>query len=347
MRKKGLSNEEIAQICRGLSVLLHAGLSHGDSLCFMAEEEQGTKQEMMLQLGKMVDEGCSFSQALESLECFPAYVAGLIKVGEASGHLEEALEALAAYYEGQARLTRQLKNTLTYPMILMFLMVIVIGILLTKVLPVFEEVYESLGVSVSGMGKGVLLAGKVLEAFLPVLCVMLLLVIGAILCFAKNENFRNRIMLRYRRKFGNRGIAKSINTAHFAQALAMGLKSGMVIEEAVALAGVLLKDVPEARSGCTQCEEKIKAGEPLGKSLKETGILPTSACRMLELGIRSGNGDGVMCGIAERLMEEAENETIAMVSKIEPVMVTITSLLVGIILLSVMMPLINVLAAIG
>ena len=85
----------------------------------------------------------------------------------------------------------------------------------------------------------------------------------------------------------------------------------------------------------------------MGMALKETDFFPVSECRMLEIGIRGGNGDEVMNGIAERLMEDAECAAAEMVSKIEPVMVTVTSLLVGLILLSVMVPLINIMSAIG
>lgn len=347
MTKKGLSNGDIAQICRGLSVLLHAGFSQSDSLFFMAEEEKAEKQELLRQLGKMTDEGYSLSQAIEKQACFPGYAIGLLKVGESTGHLEEALNALEEYYENQERLARQVKNTLTYPVILMFLMIIVICILLIKVLPVFEEVYESLGASLTGIAKGLILAGDLLKSVLPGLCILLVLVFIFILLFSINESFRKRIFLWCQSKFGNYGIAKKMNAAHFAQALAMGLKSGMVIEEAVMLAGGLLKDIPEAVYRCRQCEEKIKTGQSLGMALKETDFFPVSECRMLEIGIRGGNGDEVMNGIAERLMEDAECAAAEMVSKIEPVMVTVTSLLVGLILLSVMVPLINIMSAIG
>lgn len=347
MTKKRLSNGETAQICRGLSVLLHAGMYQSDSLFLMAEEEGGEKQELLCRLGKMADDGCTLSKAIEEQGCFPGYALGLIKVGEHTGHLEEALNALADYYEGQARLVRQLKNTLTYPLILIFLMMIVIGILLVKVLPVFEEVYESLGASVTGVAKGLLLTGELLESLLPVLWIVMMLILAVILLFAVRESFRERILLWCRRKFRNHEIAKKINAAHFAQALTMGLKSGMVIEEVVGLAGELLKDIPEAVCICRQCEEKIKAGEPLGKALKECNLLPAAECRMLEIGMCGGNGDDVMSGIAERLMEDAECTITEMISKIEPAIVMLTSLLVGMILLSVMMPLINIMSAIG
>lgn len=347
MRKNGLSNEQIAHLCRGLSVLLHAGISLNAGLFLLGQEEEGSFKTLLQELGEMTDEGLSFSQALEKQECLPVYATGLIKVGEHTGHLEEALNALEEYYEGQARLMTHLKNTLTYPAILLVLMMAVIGILFIKVLPIFKEVYEALGVTFTGIAKGLIFAGERLGACLPILYAILIVLLTGILLFAESEAIRSNVFVWSRRKFGNHGIAKKINHAHFAQALTMGLKSGMVIEEAVELAGELLKDVPQAAANCKCCAEKIKEGEALGNALKETDILPASACRMLEIGMRGGNGDHVMEGIAERMMTDAEMAVMEKISKIEPVMVTITSMLVGIILLSVMLPLINMMSAIG
>ena len=127
----------------------------------------------------------------------------------------------------------------------------------------------------------------------------------------------------------------------------MGLKSGLPMEEAVRLAGYLMQDVPAAAKRYKACEEALSGGEELTKALKQTEALPASACRMLELGVRGGSGDAVMEEIADRLSEEAAQALEHRTAQVEPVMVLGASLLVGIILLSVMLPLMNIMSAIG
>ena len=345
MKEKRLSNQEIARFCRGLSLLLHAGIPMGDGLFLLAEEEEGEYRACLEEMGRAMDGGMPLAEVMG--EKFPAYVTGMTNVGERSGRLEEALQALAAYYEERERMDRQLRNALTYPAIVMLLMLVVIGVLLIRVLPVFDEVYTSLGGHLTGLAGGLLSLGQILKGMLPFLCILLAAAVVFVLVFAISESMRQKMLENWNRKWGDRGVAKKQNDARFAQALAMGLKSGLPMEEAVELAGYLMRDVPEAAKRYAACRDSLAAGEELTKALKQTEALPASACRMLELGMRGGSGDAVMEEIADRLSEEATEALEHRTAQVEPAMVLGASLLVGIILLSVMLPLMNIMSAIG
>ena len=127
----------------------------------------------------------------------------------------------------------------------------------------------------------------------------------------------------------------------------MGLSSGLPLEEAVELCGTLMDDIPSAVERCKVCAGRLAEGADLAETMKETEMLPASSCRLLTLGIRSGNGDSVMEEIARRLSDEADQALEHRVAQVEPTLVVGTSLLVGIILLSVMLPLMNIMTAIG
>ena len=142
-------------------------------------------------------------------------------------------------------------------------------------------------------------------------------------------------------------MSRKLNTARFAQALAMGVGSGLTVEESLSLAAGLLEDIPAAKRRCEQCREKLDDGMPLARAMGETGLLPPAECRLLELGVRSGCHDSVMAQIAERLSEEGDAALEARVNQIEPALVVVASVLVGAILLSVMLPLMNIMTAIG
>ena len=168
MKEKRLSHQEIARFCRGLSLLLHAGIPLGEGISLLAEEEEKGAYRLCLEemAGKM-DAGSPLAEAMEEIGGFPAYVTGMTRMGERSGRLEEALNALAVYYEEKEQMDRQLRNALTYPAIVMLLMLVVIGVLLIRVLPVFDEVYASLGGRLTGMAGGLLSLGYLLKKILP------------------------------------------------------------------------------------------------------------------------------------------------------------------------------------
>ncbi len=347
MREKLLSNQDIPRFCRGLSLLLHAGIPLRDGIFLLAEEEEGDYRLKLEEIGKAMDDGLPLTEAMGSVGGFPVYVIGMAKVGERSGRLEEALQALAVYYDERERMDRQLRNALTYPAIVLLLMLVVIGVLLIRILPVFDDVYSSLGGRLTGVAGGLLSLGQVLNSILPLLCILLAAAVIFILVFSISEGSRQKIVRAWNKRWGDKGIAKKQNDARFAQALAMGLKSGLPMEEAVELAGNLLADVPLAAQRYKNCAQSLARGEELAKALKETKALPASACRMLEMGVRGGSGDLVIEEIAQRLAEEAIRALEEKTAQVEPAMVLGASFLVGAILLSVMLPLMNIMSAIG
>lgn len=345
---KKMTNEAIAAFCEELAWLIHSGVRVGDGLALLAEEEQDKEwKESLLRMAQKADEGIILSEILKEEECFPVYVHGIVNVGETTGRIEEALKALTRYYENKERMNRRIKSALLYPSILLVLMMIVLVILLTQVLPVFQSVFASLGGGLDGVAGGLLNLGLWLNDAMPVLCVILGVFVVLIFVVSVSDTVRDKIVSVWRKVAGDRGIMRKMNDASFAQAISMGLSSGLPLEETMELAAEVLADVPEAKQRCMVCKEELQKGIPLIEALKKSEVLPLSACRLLSLGMQSGNGDVVMAEIAQKLSEEADVAMENRVSKVEPTMVLVTSVLVGIILLLVMMPLMNIMETIG
>ena len=137
-----------------------------------------------------------------------------------------------------------------------------------------------------------------------------------------------------------------IAAARFLQALAMGLGSGMTQREALELALSLADNDQLARRG-RECMERVERGDGLADALRESDLLPAAQSRVLDAGMRSGQGDRVMEQIAARQLERGEAELENAVARVEPVLVVITCAMVGVILLSVMLPLMHIMTGIG
>ena len=348
MKPEKLTHEQISSLCLELSLLLHAGVSVGEGLALMAEEAGQTGDKALLEgLANKLDEGCPLAEALTGSGRFPEYVCGLVEVGERSGRLEEALASLSRYYDERGRLEHRVRSALLYPAVLLLLMLVVIVVLLSRVLPVFNEVYASLGGRLTGVAGGLLTLGRALDAALPVLCIVLGAAVLFLAGFAGSSAFRARLLGWWQRSHGDKGLSRQMSTARLAQALAMGLRSGLPLEEALELAGGLQGDSPAAHARCEQCVERLRQGDDLAGAMSDTSILPAHACRLLALGQRSGNSDAVMEEVARRLSEESEAALAERINQVEPALVLATSLLVGAILLSVMLPLMNIMTAIG
>lgn len=347
MDKNIISHEAISSLCLELSMLFHAGVGTGDALTLLAEESDKAYGPMLASMADQVDGGASLSAAMKETGRFPVYVCGLVEVGERAGRTEEALAALSRYYEGRARLDRRIKSALLYPAVMLLLMLVVIAVLLVRVLPIFNDVYASLGGRLTGVAGGLLALGRALDGAMPVLWAALVAVAVLLAAFAALPAFREKVTGLWRGRRGDKGIARKMNDARLAQALAMGMASGMPLEEAVELASGLMEDVPQAKARCVDCRARLDQGERVSTAMRDSGLLPAAACRLLELGQRGGAGDAAMEKIAADLSEDSELALEEKVSRVEPALVLVCSILVGLILLSVMLPLMHIMSAIG
>ena len=151
-----LSDSELARVCRGLELLLHAGIGLGEGLQLLLGQEQGRVKETLLAMAPELDAGVPLSQAAQKQGSFPALAVGMMAIGEDSGHLEEALHNLADYYDERCRTGKQIRSALLYPTILLALMLVVIAVLLMKVRPVFDAVYASRVSRLTRAGSGLL-----------------------------------------------------------------------------------------------------------------------------------------------------------------------------------------------
>lgn len=343
-----LTNQETAAFCEQLEWLVHSGIGLGEGLRLMAEDETDIwRKELYERIATSVEDGRSFSEALKDAGCFPTYACGSVGAGEATGRLEGALRALKRYYEEKERMNRSLRNALLQPSLLVILMMIVLGVLLMQVLPVFQSVYASLGGTMSGAAGVLFEIGLWLKEQIWLVYGVFFVAVCPVLLFAVCGPFRSRMTNLWKRYAGDRGVMRKVNDAAIARVMAMGLGSGMVLEDAMELAAEVTADVPKAKERCIRCREQLISGEPLAEALKQSEVLPASACRLLAVGMQGGNGDAVMEEIAGKLSEEADTALTNQIEKAEPALVLSVSILVGVILLVVMLPLINIMEAIG
>ncbi len=217
--------------------------------------------------------------------------------------------------------------------------------LLVKVLPIFDDVYASLGTRLTGVAAGLLTVGRWLEGALPIFWAVLAALVLIGFLFTAVGPLRRSLVSFWQRGHGDRGVSRKLNNARLAQAMAMGMASGLPLEEALGLSAGLVEG--GARRRCEDCRKRLDNGEVLSAALKASGLLPASQSRLLELGQRGGAGDASMEKIARDLSEEGEAALDAAVSRVEPALVLLCSVLVGLILLSVMLPLMHIMSAIG
>lgn len=345
MKDFSFTTENLSTLCLSLAHLFHAGIGGADALFLLQEDEtdpQGKK--LLREMAKNADDGMSLAACFQAAGVFPHYLCTLLTVGEGVGKTEQTLMRLGEYYQSMARLQRQLRSALVYPAVLLGVLLGVLAVLLIWVLPVFDGVYAQLGGGLTGLAGWLLGLGQGIGKALPWLCGALVL---AAVIFAIAP-LRQRLAALWKKRWGDSGVWGAVNTARFVQALSLGITSGMTEAEAVQLASTMAKaDVPAFQSRCAECQSCLQAGQALTAALRQAAFLPPAEARLLDAGVRSGQGEKALQSIADRLLERSEDRVSGLAEKIEPAVVIFACVLIGLVLLSVMLPLMNIMNTIG
>ena len=362
---KTLPAQELSFFCTEMGMMLQSGMTIYDGIASRALEEQrdtrtpGKKSRrprtLFGLLYQQIQKGTSVSEAMAYTGVFPPDFVGMVRIGEESGSLEEVMSALAAHYRRSGEVSAEIRTALTYPVLTLCMMAVILGILTREVFPVFARIYESLGSGLSDAAATSIALGSVCADAVAVLAV-LLLAAGAGVWLLRRVAWGEKIIASVSSRMPFfRKISRQLSSARAADSLAMMLQAGYDVQQSLLKISQSLPDSGTA-AGLERCR-KLLAGEKdrrtvsqevsLSDALAESGLWNAAECRMIQSGVQLGSLDTVLKYIAENGMDQAELDVAKAVSLIEPVMIAVTAVLIGSILLSVILPLSGIMAAIG
>jgi len=347
MAKRILTNAYLSAFSLEISMLIHSGITVKYGIEMMLDDESDKNGRVVLQslLDGLADD-IPLSEAMRGSGFFPAYMVQMIEIGEKTGRLTDTLKALAEHYERQERLAVAVKNAVLYPAILLAMMVAVVMILIVQVLPIFNEVFERMGAQMSPFAARLMDFGAWFRgASVVVAAVFLFVFIFAFLAWVV-PFVRRGVSRFFVNKFGGRGVFGRIAATRFVSSMSLALASGIDIEESINMAASL-NDSSAITKRHRACVDLLQEGNSLADALKTANILSPRDARILSLGDKSGMADSAMAEIARRSDTQTQDEIARIVGRIEPTLVIITSVIIGIILLSVMLPLMGIMTAIG
>ena len=346
MGKKGmLPADEIASFCGQIALILQAGIPLYDGMETLVESCEDKKaKEAFKQMADKVTETGMLYEAVKDAGFFPMYMVNMIHIGEESGKLDEVLRSLSIYYEREARIRKSIKSAISYPMLLILMMAAVVTLLVTNVMPVFEQVFENMGTDISETGKSIMNVGLAIGniAFV-VIAVVLVVIIG--LCIAvklgageslKRLSFKLPLL---------RGLSKKMSSGRFASVLSMMISSGYSLEKALEMAPGIVTD-SAAREKIKKCDELLKEGKSFPEALEAIDMFDGIHNRMISVGFKAGQLDAVMDKMTKVYEEEVDESIERLLSFIEPTLVAILSIIIGGILVSVMLPLTSIMSSI-
>lgn len=344
MSKTTLRPEYLSSFCLELHLILQAGIPLGEGIGILLEDEKDKAIRPIFQaIFDEMETGATLHTALQNSGYFPHYMITLIQIGENTGKLDSVLEALAGYYDRQDQINRGIRRAVVYPSIILVMMLLVVLILITQVLPVFSNIFQQLGSTMSGLSTAILNFGTFLNNNWLLLTILLVVVIGLIVFLVKNRRTRQAII----EGWLFRSLSLRIATARFAAAMAMTMQSGLDVDASLEMAEKLV-DNKLLSQKIAHCKKLMQEeDQTFASAVNQAGIFSGIYSRMLTVGFKTGSADRVMDEIARRSEEESQNSMESLIGKVEPTLVIVMSVIMGLILLAVMLPLMGVMSSLG
>lgn len=345
--QKTLPPDETALFCEQVAMVLKAGIPLGDGMETLArsyaDSRYGARFE---QMHMSLERRGTLSAALQDAGIFPSYMLAMTRIGERSGKLDEVMASLANYYQWEAQIKTSVKNAILYPSVLVMMLAVVIAILVISVIPVFQRVFDSLGLAAGspasaamqigvGVGKGMLILVGVFA--------LALISVGILLRTGRRESvlaLLSGILPPVRR------VNARLSTARYASALSMMLAAGYPVEDAIRLAPSVVTDEKHRRQA-ERAQDELLAGGSFAQAAEKSGLFDPMHEKMIRFGAAAGKLDAVMEKLSGVYMSEADDAIHNVIAMIEPTLVAVLSIVIGGILLSVMLPLLSVLSAVG
>ncbi len=340
-KKHQLSPSLVLNLTRDLAQLLKAGLPLYDSLIAIEEKYQGHKAHFIfLDLCDQVKHGTQLSQALKRYpKSFDSIYIAMVAAGERSAGLAGVFDELASLISRSQKLKKQVTSAMIYPAFIGSFCLIVISVLLFFLVPSMAELFEDR--PLHPMTAAVLGLSHWLQEYGVYLLVgILTCLLGILVIWKKPAVYRTRAKLLLHLPI----IAELTTQAvmiRFCKTLSRLLDSGVPLLEGLQLARSVMHH-PMFEEAILSCESKVMEGKGLAEHLKEQAIIPKSAVRMLAIAEDAGTTAEMLGSIADLNSEELEKNLTRLTAYLQPVVLLVLGVIVGVILLSVLLPLTDV-----
>lgn len=340
LSEKKITTREIALFARLLSTMIQAGIPLVQSLNVVAEgTENAALQKIIISIRNEVADGNMLSAGLRRHpEYFDQLFCNLVEAGEKSGALEAMLSRVALYKEKTDRIKAKVKKALYYPIAVLSIGFAVMLILLLKVVPQFEALFNSFNAELPIMTQIVIGMSEFIQYWWwSILGLLILIPFLLIKSYKNSEQLAYRIdSLTLRMPIIGLIIKKS-SIARFARTLSTSFTAGMPLVESMTSSAGACGNRVYTRAIFT-ARDSIATGQQLHFALRTTRIFPTMVTLMVSIGEESGSLDRMLDKVAGFYEEEVDDAVEAMTTLLEPIVVAVLGFLVGGLVLAMYLP---------
>lgn len=339
---KPVKPRELSVFCRQFTSILHAGVTVVNALDMLSSQiENKMFRKAIIETKLAVEKGESLADAMRTNpKVFPPLLINMVEAGEASGSLDVAFRRMSVQFEKAAKLKALVKKAMIYPIMLLVVAFGVLMIMSVVVVPQFVTMFESMGSELPGITKFVM---RVSDFFREQWYIVMLIIIAIPLTYhGVNKSEQGKLFIGTLKIklpiFGKLNVKTA--SASFARTLSTLVCSGLNITQAL---DITARSMTNAlfKKAVLQTKEEAERGSQLSVPIKECGLFPDMVPQMLRIGEETGNIEGMLDKVAEYYEDEVEISTQGLSTAIEPLIIIVMAVIVGVIVMAIYMPMIS------
>ena len=324
-----------------LSSLLQAGINLKSSFELVTAELHKDKDKILFKkIQEAILAGSTISQALKDSGRFSLYEVYCLQIGEETGKLIEVLYDLAKFYSSKIKQRRKIVSSLTYPCVVMSTSLGAVFFMLKFVVPMFGDVFKRFGGQLPWITEKILGISTAMENGFWKFMLVVLLITGLVLYTRKTERFRelwSRLVMHIP-VVGN--LVQKIYLARFCNSMRLLINARLPLLRAIALIKQMINYYPIEIS-LAKVETDIMSGKSLHESLQQFKVYPPKMIQLVKVGEETNQLDVFFAKISDQYIEEVEYKTSTLSSVIEPLIIIFLGLIVGVILVSMYLPMLE------
>jgi type IV pilus assembly protein PilC len=331
---------DIAFFSRQMATMMKAGVPLLQSFDIIIEGTDNPNMRTLVDdVKQQVASGHSFATALrQKPQYFDDLFCNLVDAGEQAGALESLLDRVATYKEKTESLKAKIKKAMTYPIAVVIVAFIVTGILLIKVVPQFQSIFEGFGAKLPAFTLMVVGLSQVVQDYWwGLLAVMILAFIAFKRAYKTSEKFRNGIDRALLKVPVIGPLLYKSAVARYARTLSTTFAAGVPLVEALdSVAGATGNVV--FRNAVNKVKQDVSTGMQLNFSMRSTGVFPMLAVQMTAIGEESGALDSMLDKVASYYENEVDNMVDSLTSLMEPMIMAVLGVIVGGLVIAMYLP---------
>ena len=335
--------------CRQMLAILGAGVSIINALQMLSEQTENVPlKKGIATLADEVGKGETLSNAMRKQpKVFPSIFVNLVEAGEATGTLEVSFERMALQFEKENQLQQVIKKALTYPIIVGFVAIGVIFAMMTFVIPTFMNMFSDMDVEMPAITQFVINLSDFFVAYWWLIIIAAVVLVLAIKAYSKTISGRVLFgTLKIKLPVISNVQIKSAS-AKFARTLSTLLRSGVPMIQALEITANSVEDNIHFQRAVYSARDQVANGSSLSKPVKMSGLFPPMVEHMISIGEETGNLEDMLENVAEYYEEEVTTATEQMMTVLEPMMILVLALIVGVIILAILQPMMTLYDAVG